>query len=190
MPQPQIDPTLYQEIEGGQEPQMTPEQMMAMQQQQMMPPQQPMPTQPQQPQQPEPQGEPDIEEAKKMLGIDQTQEALAQMQEKMKELEIEKTKSAVGAKYPDIPFDAVEKEIEKVKAINPQLADAMLTNPDAMEIAYKAVQASIKPQEEPDKITDGDGNGDADQNSELEERIKKGQANEAELGSFILSSIS
>ena len=181
MPQPHIDPALYQELEGGQEPQMTPEQIMAMQQQaQMMQTQQPT-AMTQQPVQPEP----DIEEAKKMLGIDQTQEALAQMQEKMKELEIEKTKAAVGAKYPDIPFETVEKEIEKVKAINPQLAEAMLTNPDAMEMAYKAAQASIKPQEEPDKILDGEGNGDADQNSDLEDKIKSGKADDFELGEFI-----
>ena len=151
-----------------------------MQQQQTLQEQPPagQPAQPpmqQEPAQPSPE---DLEQAKKLLGLDAVEQEL-------RELKIEKTRQAMASKYPDVPYELVEKEIEKVKAVNPALAESMLTNPDAMELAYKAAIASMMPKEQPDQILEGQGGGAADDN--MEERIAKGEADDFTLGEYILS---
>ena len=139
--------------------------------------QQPPVQQPIEQPQPEPSPE-DIEAAKKTLGIDVVQSQL-------EELVTENVKQAVSAKYPDIPFDVVEKEIEKVAAIDPNFAKSMRTTPEGMDMAYRAAMAAIKPQEKPDNITDGDNGGGGQENS-LDEAIAKGEADDVGLGDYIL----
>jgi len=145
-------------------------------------------TQPQQPMQPAPTGQnPDeIELAKKLLGLDELQRQAQEAQEKLRQLEEERTKSVVMQKYPDVPMDLVEKEIEKVAQINPQLAENMKLNPDLMEMAVKAVLASVKPQQQPDNITQGDSAGDTSPDDELVEKVRKGEVDEIGLGEYIL----
>lgn len=191
--QPPIDQSIYEELmaqqgqtqQDKQVPQgepTQPTQPVPQPELQPMQPTQPAP-QMQQPQQvqPEPQPmqpEPDeLEQAKKLLGLDAVEQEL-------KELKMEKTKQVLSSKYPDVPFELVEKEIEKVKAVNPALAESMLTNPDAMELAYKAATASMLPKEKPDEILEGQGGGAADDN--MEERIAKGEADDFTLGEYIL----
>lgn len=190
MPQPNIDPAIYQELVQQQGGEQMPEgygQQVAPQATPQIAPQAPQQVAPQmvQPEQQAPQGD-ELEEAKKLLGLDEAQQKMMEMEQKLKEIEMEKTKQAVSSKYPDIPFDLVEKEIEKVKEINPQLAETMLTNPDAMELAFRAVQASIKPQEKPDNILEGEGGGAGDDT--IVDKIKNGEADDFTLGEYILNS--
>jgi hypothetical protein len=142
-----------------------------------------------QPQQPVQAGQPtpdELEMAKKLLGIEEIQRQAMEAQQKLKELEMERTKEQVMKKYPNVPIDLVEQEIAKVEKTNPQLAEAMKLNPDLMEMAVKAVLASVKPQEQPDKITQGTGT-DTNPDDELTEIVKKGQADEIALGDYILN---
>ena len=179
MPQPNLDPQMYQELMQQEQQEMPQQQAQQMQQAQMQPPQQEM-----QPQRQVPPQEEDLESVKSMLGIDEAQKQLEQMREKMAAIEADKAKAEVSAKYPDVPYELVEKEIEKVRAINPDLADAMLINPDAMEMAYKAVKAELKPQEEPDKLLEGEGGG-AGEKDDLTKRIEEGKADDYDLGGYI-----
>ena len=98
---------------------------------------------------------------------------------------MEKVQAQVSAKYPDVPFDVVEKVIEKIAAVDPSMANAMKSNPDSMEIAYQAAIAGMKPQEKPDNLTDGEGGGD---NSEtIEDLVLSGKADDFTLGDYITS---
>lgn len=130
----------------------------------------------------------DIELAKKMLGLDKIEQQALEAQQKLRELEVERTQAVIKAKYPDLPIDLVQKEIEKVKQANPKLAEAMETNPDLMEMAAKSALMSIKPTEKPDTITQGQGDGQRNPQDELVDKIKKGDATNFDLGDYILSS--
>ncbi len=188
MPMPNIDPALYQELQnqGEVNPQagVMPQgdvnpQTGVMQQNEINPQDGVMPQgMPQ-----EPQGDP-IEEAKKALGLEEQQKALEEMQRKLMEMEAEKAKAQLQAKYPNVPYNIVEEEIKKVEEVNPELAALMKVKPEAMEIAFKAALASIKPQEESDNITEGEGGGGNDDS--IEEAIKKGEADELTLGEYII----
>jgi hypothetical protein len=137
------------------------------------------------PKQPAPQAEPspeEIEQAKKLLGLDKVE----RIEEEFKELKSKAIRDQMHAKFPDVPDDVVEEEIKKFEAINPQLAEAMRTTPEGMEMAYKAAMASIRPSEKPDNLTNGSETGDGDRKDELSEKVKSGNADEVDLGSFIL----
>jgi len=140
--------------------------------------------------QPAPAGQPtpeELEMAKKLLGIEDIQKQAQEAQEKLKQIEMERTKSVVMSKYPNVPIDLVEQEIAKVEQTNPQLAEAMKLNPDLMEMAVKAVLASVKPNEKPDNITQGAGASDTTPEDEITDKVKKGQADEITLGDYILN---
>jgi len=150
------------------------------------------------PQEPQgvPQGQPatagqptpdELEMAKKLLGIEEIQKQAQEAQEKLKQIEMERTKSVVMSKYPNVPIDLVEQEIAKVEQTNPQLAEAMKLNPDLMEMAVKAVLASVKPNEKPDNITQGSGASDTSPEDEITDKVKKGQADQITLGDYILN---
>lgn len=195
--QNQMTPEMYQELMANQQDQqmqqasqeqpqaqddgqqaLTPEQMAMLQQQAMQQPvtQQTMPQQPMAQQQ---EVDP-VEEAKRMLGLDAQQQALQQMQEKLAEMEAQKAWAEIGAKYPDVPKDAVEKELENLKQIDPT-ADK---NPIAIEMAYKAAIAASKPKEKPDNLTQSAGGGTGGES--IEEAVKSGKANDFTLGEYIL----
>jgi len=132
----------------------------------------------------QPQGVDEVAQAKDLLGIAQTEDTVSQLQAQMQTMQEEKIRDSMSAKYPDIPYDIVEKEIAKVEAINPQFAQAMRTTPDGMDMAYRASQASMSPQEKPDNLTDGESGGGQGEN--LDEVVRKGDANDYDLGKFIL----
>jgi hypothetical protein len=140
-----------------------------------------------QPQQPQANPEDEIEFAKKILGIEEIQKQALQAQQELQKIKEERTKQVVLSKYPNVPADLVEKEIEKVSQVNPQLAEAMKTNPDLMEMAVKSVLASIKPNEQPDNITKGEGANDTTPQDELAEKVRKGEADPITLGDYILN---
>lgn len=138
-------------------------------------------------QQPQPQPQPqqgDIDQAKDLLGIAKTEETVSQLQSQLQSLQSEKVQKEIGSKYPDVPFDVVEKEIEKIEKINPEMGSFMRSNPEGMDMAYKATQAAIKPQETPDNLTDGESGGGQSEN--LDEIVSKGEADDFNLGKFIL----
>lgn len=176
---PEMTPEMYAELSGQQPP--TPEQQPDPTQ---VPPQQPPPTTPMPEQQPQPQGGDDIAQAREMLGIDQTEASIGQLQEQLSMMQQDRVKAQLSSKYPDIPYDVVEKEIEKVAAINPAFADSMKTTPEGMDMAYRAAQSAIKPQEKPDNLTVGEGGGG--QGESLEENVRAGSANDIDLGDYIL----
>ncbi len=55
---------------------------------------------------------------------------------------------------------------------------------EGMDMAYRATQASIQPQEKPDNLTDGESGGGQGEN--LEEMVTKGEANDFDLGKYII----
>ena len=139
----------------------------------MMPPQGQMPQDPaMMQQQPDP-----VNEASQLLGIDV-------MQEQLKTMMQDKVKAEVGSKFPDVPYEIVEKSIEKIEKVDPQTAQYMRTQPDGMEMAYKAALADIKPQEKPDNLTEGESGGG--QSEELNDKVMKGNASDFDLGDFVL----
>lgn len=183
---PDIDPQVYQQLMDDQAQQPQTAQQPEPQMQQHVQQQPPQVLQPQ----PEPVPEPAqddgaiVDEAKKALGLDELEQKIRQQEEMLAKIEAEKARALMEKKYPNVPFDAVEQEIEKVAQVNPALAEAMKTNADAMELAYKAALASIRPQEEPDTITEGEGGGGND--SDLDDAVKKGEADDFMLGEWIL----
>ncbi len=146
--------------------------MQAQQQQQM-----------QQPQQPQQQHGDDIAQAKSLLGIDQQASSIEQLQNRIDEMTRNEISSEMSRKYPGIPLDLVEKEIAKVEAISPEFAKKMRSTKDGMEMAYRAAKVAIEPQEDPDKITEGEGSPSREY---LEDAVKGGKANDFDLGDYIL----
>ena len=179
---PQVTHEMYAEL-MGQEGQTPPAQDPAMQQPPAQDPaamQQPT-AQPGQPPVQQPPAEPtpdDIEQAKKILGVDGMQEQLERLVE-------QNVKAQVSAKYPDVPYEIVEKEIEKVAAIDPNFAKAMRTTPEGMDMAYRSAMAAYKPQEKPDNLTEDEGNGGQNEDP-IEDAVRKGEADDVSLGDYIL----
>jgi hypothetical protein len=164
---PQMTPEMYAELAGQPDPQAQPD-----------------PVAPQAQPQPDPQTPDEVEQAKELLGLSQTEDTVSQLQAQMQSMQEDKIRDSMSAKYPDIPYEIVEKEIAKVEAINPQFAQAMRTTPDGMDMAYRASQASMRPQEKPDNLTDGESGGGQGEN--LDEVVRKGNASDYDLGQFII----
>ena len=201
-----IDPSVIEAMagsvgQGGQEPQLTPEQMAALQQGQgaqppaangptpeqvaMIQAQQAQMKQAAQATQPGQELD-EIEQAKQLLGLDQTQAALQSMEQKLQQLELEKAEAQMRAKYPDVPPEAVEKEIERMKNADPNFAESLKNNPAGLEMVYRAARAELNPKEKPDQLTDDGGSGGAGGEEGLEEIVKSGKADDFSLGSYIL----
>jgi hypothetical protein len=191
---------MYQELMGGQPPegepqpgmegqgqQLTPEQMAALQQQQQMQPGDQMPGIQPGMEQPPANPEDEIEQARKLLGLDEYQQKMSLMEQKMQQLEAEKVAAQMQAKYPDVPQEAVEEEIKKIEAVNPEFAANMRTTEAGLEMAYRAALASIAPKETPDKFTDDSGSGGSGGGENVEELVKTGKADDFTLGNYILN---
>jgi len=149
-------------------------------QQQMMQEQQPqMQQQPQQPQD-------DVQMAKEALGLDTYEQQLAQMQAQIQESKDKAIFEEVSKKYEDIDPDLVQKELTKLEETKPQMAEALKSDPEGMEMLFSKVKTSMQPTEKPDEITDSGNNG-GNENSDFNKKIEKGTANEIDLGDFILS---
>ncbi|WP_456390319.1 hypothetical protein [Hydrogenimonas sp.] len=196
---PQMTPEMYAElmarqVEGTQQedfPQMQPQPADAGQgvppEGQIPPQPAPVAAQPQPAQQPPQQPEDEVAAARQLLGLDQTEQTIQQLQQQLAQVQQERVRAELSQKYPDVPFDIVEKEIEKVEKINPQFAEAMKTTPEGMDMAYRAALAAMKPKETPDNLTEGEGNTNSAET--VEEAVKNGKAGDIQLGDYILSSI-
>lgn len=171
---PQMTPEMYAELQNGGQPPVQQPPMNA-----EVPPQPPV-------QQTPMGGEPEdaVAQAKEMLGLGETEATIGQLQEQMRGMQTDKIKAEVGAKYADIPYELVEKEIEKIAQTSPQLADAMRSTAEGMDMAYRATQTAITPNEKPDNLTEGEAGGG--QGEELESTIKEGKADDIALGNYIL----
>jgi len=190
MPNPQIDPALYEQMmqEGGQpQPGAEPQPGMPPQggepQPGATPPQGGQPQPGMQPPAANPEAE--IEEAKKLLGLDGYESKIAEMQNQLEAIESQRVQAAMASKYPDVPQDAVEEKIKQIEQVNPELAKTMRVTEAGLEMAYKAAMADILPREKPDKLTDEGGGGGGGE-SNLEDLVKEGKADDFALGNFIL----
>ncbi|WP_456432656.1 hypothetical protein [Nitratifractor sp.] len=198
MPDPRIDPAAYaallqdegqqpqtQTNDGGQQPQMqatmTPEEIAAAQAAMQMQAAQMQ----QAPAGSQPDTEDQLEEAKRLLGLDQTQEQLQAMQERLRQMELEKTEAELRAKFPDVPKEAVEQEIERIKKSDPNFAESLMATPAGLEMAYRAAAAAMKPKEAPDVLTDEGGAG-AGGEDDIVEKVRTGKADDFTLGQYIL----
>ena len=146
------------------------------QQQQMMQEQQQMQQQPQD----------DVQMAKEALGLDTYEQQLAQMQEQIQESKDKAIFEEVSKKYEDIDPDLVQKELTKLAETKPQIAEALKSDPEGIEMLFSKVKTSMQPTEKPDEITDSGNNG-GNENSDFNKKIEKGTASEIDLGDFILS---
>lgn len=128
--------------------------------------------------------EDELASAKEALGLDKTEQTMSDMQNQMNTMMEDGLKQTMANKFPNIPYEIVEKEIAKVEAINPEFAASMRTTQQGMEMAYKTAQASITPKEKPDNLTDGESGGG--QGEDIVETIRNGKANDFDLGDFII----
>ena len=169
-PQPQPQPQMPQTEDTFVAPNLQPEVNQQMQQ-----PQPNMQANPQ-----------EIELAKKLLGLDAVEQQAKQALEELNRIKQERVKQEVLSKYPDVTEDIVNQEIQKLAKINPQLAEAVKTDPEAFEVVVKSALASITPNNKPDRITETGGSGN-NVTDDLESKVKKGQADDITLGDYILS---
>lgn len=170
-------------------PQMTHEQIAAMQQQQEMQTTQ-LTAQ-----------EEDVSNAQELLGINEQNATIAQqnatiaqqgetveaMGGTIKAMKAKEVSQTMAKKYPDVPIDIVEAQIEKLSAINPEFAESMRNTEVGAEMAYQSAIASISPTAKPDNLTDGEGTGDA--MATLEEAVAGGTATDFQLGDSILAGV-
>lgn len=140
--------------------------------------------QPQQQMQQQPQD--DVQMAKEALGLDTYEQQLAQMQSQLQESKDKAIFEEVSKKYEDIDPDLVQKELLKLAETKPQMAEALKSDPEGIEMLFSKVKTSMQPIDKPDDITDSGNNG-GNENSDFNKKIEKGTANEIDLGDFILN---
>ena len=146
---------------------------------------QPAPQQqaPQAPQALAPQDE--VQMAKEALGLDTYEQQLAQMQQQLQASQDKAIFEEVSNKYEDVDASLVEKELEKVGAENPQLAEMIKSDPKGLDMLFAKVKTEMQPEEKPDEIIDSGNSGGNNDNS-FNQKVEKGNANEIDLGDFIL----
>lgn len=125
-----------------------------------------------------------LEEAKKMLGVDQLlkqqEMVLIQLEESKRAVEMR----AVKDRNPDFDEKLVLKEIEKIRETNPELAESMSKNPAGLELVFKSIKANAMAQNAPDKMTGNRYGGG--QTNQTTRKVAEGNASEMELGSYLL----
>ncbi len=132
---------------------------------------------------PAPQDE--VQMAKEALGLDTYEQKLAQMQAQLQESKDKAIFEEVSNKYEDVDASLVEKELEKVGAENPQLAEMIKSDPKGLDMLFAKVKTEMQPTETPDEITDSGNSGGNNDNS-FNKKVEKGNASEIDLGDFIL----
>jgi hypothetical protein len=132
--------------------------------------------QPQQMQQQAPQDAPlspeEIQAAKTALGVDKMEQQVQQMQQIARESTRENLKSTVLNKYKRVPAEALNKELERVKEVDPVWYEQMIDSPIGMDQLVRGLEANIKPKNSPDNVTDSGDQGDPQETAY--EKIKKG----------------
>jgi len=128
--------------------------------------------------------EEDINQAKKALGLHKTEEQVTLMRQQMEGLVQDGLKQTMATKFPSVPWELAEKEIAKMDAVNPDFAKSMRTTKEGMEMAYKTAQASYQTPNVPDTLTDGESGGG--QGEDMSEVVRKGEANDLDLGQYVL----
>lgn len=152
-----------------------------------MPPAQPrMPQSVEQPQIPvnEATMEQQIAQAKKFLDIDVIEKRLNQVQE---DNVYKDNLAEVLGKYPELNKQTLESKLRELEAKNPEAFSFYRKNRDGLDMFAKNLKETIVPKNAPDEITD-DGatsSSGADDDDELEKRVKAGNASMVEFGEFI-----
>jgi len=155
-------------------PMITPEQQEMMQHQLMQ----------EQPQQPEQQVD-EVQMAKEALGLDAYEKELQEMKAQLQESKEKAVFKEVSKKYDGVDPDLVQKELDKLAETKPQIAQALKSDPDGLDMLFTKVKASMQPEEKPDEITDSGSNG-GNNNSDFNKKLENGNATEVDLGDFIL----
>lgn len=123
----------------------------------------------------QPAGDP-VAEAKAMLGLDKIEEYMQRATQQA-------IQSEMRTKFPEVSDESVQKELARIQADDPALAEAMMKSSQGLETVYKAIITQSKPKEQPDDITDSAGNATGET---LDKKIKSGKASQIELGDYIL----
>lgn len=150
--------------------------------------QQPAQQQQQQPA-PEPSSEEQVAEARTMLGMDEMQTTLNQIQENAR-LTAQGTRMDLMSKKYDIAPDALTKELESIKAVDPVWYEQMIDSDLGMEQVAKGMRTNTKPSNVPDDVIDsggGGGVGDSDTVAKVKKGGLKGDAMFMTLGEMQLS---
>ena len=126
--------------------------------------------------------------------IAQAREALG-IQEMANDLNAMKNEATYQANLADVLNEnqgiskaSIEAELAKLSETNPALAEQFKLSKDGLSIFVKGLKSTIAPNAKIDNITD-DTNTTANANSEdnaLENKIKNRQANNSELGEFLM----
>ena len=128
----------------------------------------------------------EVQMAKEALGLDAYEQQLQAVQMQLQESKDKAIFEEVSKKYEDIDPDLVQKELTKLAETKPQIAEALKSDPDGLDMLFAKVKTSMQPEEKPDEITDS-GNSGGNENSDFNKKLEKGTANEIDLGDFILS---
>lgn len=156
---------------------MTPEMQQAMmtQQQQVPQPQiQPQASVPMQQEMAPSRG--DIEQAKKMLGLDVLEEGM----------KYDKNVASTLQDFPELTKGVIEQELSKIEEKDPELARQIRTSEAGMKMFAKGLMPSIKPTAKPDNVTDDTtSSAQGGEDEDLETRVKKGTATQLDVGKYI-----
>lgn len=136
---------------------------------------------PQQMQQQAPQEVDEVQMAKEALGLDAYEQQLQAMQAQLTASNQKAMMNEFSSKYEDVPQEEVEKKLVELEASNPNIRqDKMM-----MDMVFQNVKSQMNPTDKPDEITDsGDAGGEM---GDFNKKLKDGNANEVDLGDFILS---
>ena len=162
---------------------LTPEQIAEMQaqQQQNAGGQQQQQQQPPMQQQQAPMGQPPVEpsadeqvaEARTMLGMDEMQTTLNQIQENAR-LQAQGTRLDLMAKKYEIAPDALTKELEAIKAVDPVWFEQMIDSDIGMEQVAKGMRTNTKSANVPDDVIDSGGGAGGAGDNDAVAKVKKG----------------
>lgn len=114
----------------------------------------------------------EIHAAKMALGVDKMEEQVQQMQQLARETTRENLKATVLNKYKRVPAEALQKELERVKELDPVWYEQMIDSPVGMDQLVRGLEANIKPKNVPDNVTDSGDQGDPAETPI--EKLKKG----------------
>lgn len=80
--------------------------------------------------------------------------------------------------------DAIEKEIANIEANSPEFAKQIRLSKDGLDMIAKKIIGEVKPNTQPDNITDEAGNN-VEGEDDLTGKVKSGKANKLELGKYL-----
>jgi len=118
----------------------------------------------------------DIEQAKKMLGLDVLEEGM----------KYDKNVASTLQDFPELTKGVIEQELSKIEEKDPEFAKQIRTSESGMKMFAKGLMPSIKPTAKPDNVTDDTtSSAQGGEDEDLETRVKKGTATQLDVGKYI-----